>query len=217
MYHSTVTLTVLLHKTACSHNQGRDALSEASITSSCWHKQFGKSVRTWAARYNTWLLIALTPKGMVFSFSFVLWVSNSHLFLGCHLASANGPYRLIGHNNFGPVLHLACDRLHLLGDDFKGLIRFPLLQSLAHTQDHAQALAQCILGLLCHSLQRAWAAWLEFHRSLYHKLSVAMLQDRFSQSVWSWTTQQSPFDVDAMDALHYCAKHIVLESLGSPV
>ena len=28
-------------------------------------------MRTWAARYNTWLLIKLTPKGVVFSFSFL--------------------------------------------------------------------------------------------------------------------------------------------------
>ena len=28
----------------------------------------------WAARYNTWLLIKLTPKGVVFSFLFLLIV-----------------------------------------------------------------------------------------------------------------------------------------------
>ena len=32
---------------------------------------FRKSPHSWAARYNTWLLIKLTPKGIVFSFLFL--------------------------------------------------------------------------------------------------------------------------------------------------
>ena len=32
--------------------------------------QASSSMRPWAARYNTWLLIKLTPKGVVFSFLF---------------------------------------------------------------------------------------------------------------------------------------------------
>jgi len=30
----------------------------------------GETIDPWAARYNTWLLIKLTPKGVVFSFLF---------------------------------------------------------------------------------------------------------------------------------------------------
>ncbi len=32
--------------------------------------QASSSMRPWAARYDTWLLIKLTPKGVVFSFLF---------------------------------------------------------------------------------------------------------------------------------------------------
>jgi len=31
---------------------------------------------SWTARYNTWLLIELTPKGVVFSFSFLTWTNS---------------------------------------------------------------------------------------------------------------------------------------------
>ncbi len=36
----------------------------------CSCVQQASQVMTWAARYNTWLLIKLTPKGVVFSFLF---------------------------------------------------------------------------------------------------------------------------------------------------
>ncbi len=51
--------------------------------------------RVWAARYNTWLLIKLTPKGLVFSFLFFFLLTH----VGCvtgqggmanDLASARG-------------------------------------------------------------------------------------------------------------------------------
>ncbi len=43
----------------------------------------------WAAQYNTWLLIELTPKGVVFSFSFLfLQVSWLQSLPACDVAAA---------------------------------------------------------------------------------------------------------------------------------
>ena len=40
--------------------------------------------RVWAARYNTWLLIKLSPKGVVFSFLFFSFLFFSFLFFSFH-------------------------------------------------------------------------------------------------------------------------------------
>ena len=42
-----------------------------------------KGCSSWEARYNTWLLIKLTPKGVVFSFLFFSFLFFSFLFKGC--------------------------------------------------------------------------------------------------------------------------------------
>jgi hypothetical protein len=46
----------------------------------------------WAARYNTWLLIKLTPKGVVFSFSFLFFSSRDW---PCQLPSQSCPLQII--------------------------------------------------------------------------------------------------------------------------
>ena len=76
----------------CSHNQSsgeqhmfqvRDLLFTATtsflMSSNCQRLAVRQAVVSsavpWAARYNTWLLIKLTPKGVVFSFFYqVLWL-----------------------------------------------------------------------------------------------------------------------------------------------
>ncbi len=57
--HSSVRVILLLHISSkhIGHNQSKDKLLAVLHA-------------TWAARYNTWLLIKLTPKGVVFSFLF---------------------------------------------------------------------------------------------------------------------------------------------------
>ena len=57
----------------------------------------------WAARYNTWLLIKLTPKGVVFSFflffSFLFFLFFSFRFCGAGIPwkLAQAPVRIMGH------------------------------------------------------------------------------------------------------------------------
>ena len=64
---------------------------------------------SWAARYNTWLLIKLTPKGVVFSFSFF---SASYTAVAAGTCSAGIPLVCCAHIY---ALHGICVHVQLPG------------------------------------------------------------------------------------------------------
>lgn len=68
---------------------------------------------------------------------------------GGDLSSANSPDRLVGNNNFSPLLSAdsLSDGTELCGDDGDGLALLALLEGLAAAKDDADALVEGVLGL----------------------------------------------------------------------
>ena len=68
------------------------------------------------------------------------------LFRRGDLACANGPNRFIGNNNLCPIFGTLGDSLELTSNDFNGLIGFPLLEGLSHTEDSSETTVKSGFG-----------------------------------------------------------------------
>jgi hypothetical protein len=76
---------------------------------------------TWAAQYNTWLLIKLTPKGVVFSFLSMCSTAPTHVSARSYKDSLKGRFWQVHRNlsSFVSLVHVPMQKLPIINQTSK--------------------------------------------------------------------------------------------------